>query len=113
MATTPQGAPSLLISKSAQITLRDGSVVTHTAQFTGHVEDENASGMLIIEAVCCGDPSTASRHRFPNDITTYSQAAIQAEIEDHVQRVATHHASVQKAKDFISGMLPPSTAAGA
>jgi hypothetical protein len=105
--------PAVAIARSVQVALRNGSSFTHTATFARRVVDPlDAVGVLVVEAICCNDPTTASRHRFPNDITTYSVADIQAEIADHIQRTATHHASVHKAQDFIDGLLGPGQVPG-
>lgn len=114
MASNPSSAPA--ISHSVQITLRDGSTFTHTAQFARRIRDADdpalvghASGIMVVEAVCCqGTPSeTTSRHTFPNDISGYAAADIQAEIAAHVAKLAAHHASVHKAADFTDGLGQP------
>lgn len=112
MGTTPIVPSSL--THSVQITLRDGSTATHTAKFARRItaaEDPvligQAAAILVVEAVCCQGQTDeiTSRRNFVEDITGYSTDEIQAEILDHVTWLASHHANIHKAKDFVDGLV--------
>lgn len=99
------------VTSSIDVTLRDGSTFTHKAVFTRRIsraDDPALTGNnLVVEAICCKDESTRSRHTLPDDVSTYSTDQIDAEILAHVQRVATRHASAHKVKDYADNAAKP------
>lgn len=92
------------VSYTITVQKRDGSEATHTAEAVDH--KAVADGAISVCAMCCEDGLTASWHTFYG-ISTMSEADIQAEIQGHVQRVATHHASLERAMDLIPLLLKP------
>lgn len=93
------------ISFSVTVQRRDGSTVTHTAQFVRYVQE--ADGIIAVEAICDGDELTRSRHTLPFDLAGISDADLVAEIQAHVQRVAQGHAARQRAGDLLASLVPP------
>lgn len=99
------------ITHSVTVQRRDGSTVTHTAEFTQYMVHEAVSGVVAVEAICDGDLSTAARHTLPNDLAGMADADILAEVQVHVKRVAELHAARDRAVDYLSSLLPqPSSA---
>ena len=95
------------ITHSVVVQRRDGSTVTHTAEFTRYLLHEAVSGVVAVEAICDGDASTASRHTLPDDVAGMTDADILAEVQGHVQRVAERHAARDRATDYLASLLPP------
>ena len=125
-----------MITHDVKITLADGSPFTHTAELLG--VRHTADGASCATAACCGlvgaiktcptcsgsgcatcggtgsikDEDTKSDYAF-YDIATKTNDEILACIQDHVQRVAQHHAGAHKAREFIASLTQSGDAAAA
>jgi hypothetical protein len=81
---------------------KDGTDVNHTAEALLFID--LADGAVAVEAHCCGDASTASRHTF-YDIAAMHDDAIRQEVQGHVERVAQHHAFTHRARQGIASLV--------
>jgi hypothetical protein len=109
------------------ITLKSGETVIHTAELLA--VRHTADGASAATVACCGkvgavmtcsgcsgsgcsacngkgsikDEDTRSDHAF-YDIADKDDAALLAELQPHVERVAKHHAGVHKAREFLASL---------
>lgn len=110
---------------TASVTLKDGSTATHTSEALEyrHLSD----GAVAICACCCGmvglllpDGTRQEDTRSWHSIYDLGQPVAdpaggppvlidpEAEVRAHVQRVAEHHAAVQRAKSFtLDDLMKP------
>jgi hypothetical protein len=75
---------------------KDGTDAEHTAEAVRF--SPQADGAVAITAMCCGDHGTVSNHTF-YDVAGMDDDAILKEVQDHVERVAKHHASADRARE--------------
>jgi hypothetical protein len=71
----------------------------HTVEVR-QVEDDPTDDMIVVEAICCGDAKTASRHTI-QAIDGRDEASISVEIESFREKVAKRHEAKLRAKDFV------------
>ena len=116
------------ITHEVKITLASGDVAVHTAELLSI--RHTADGAFTATAACCGkvgdirtcqscsgrgcaacagtgsikDEDTRS-NLATYDIAAKTHEELLAEITDHVQRVASHHASAHKAREFLSSLM--------
>jgi len=115
------------ITHEVKITLASGDVAVHTAELLSI--RHTADGACAATAACCGkvgairtcqgcsgqgcsacngqgsikDEDTRSNHSF-YDIAGMSEDDLLAEITGHVGRVANHHASAHKSREFLASL---------
>jgi hypothetical protein len=91
------------ITHTVTIKDREGVDVQHTAEAVRFIS--LSDGAVAIVAQCCGDASTTSHHTIYDIASTMTEDDIRAEVQAHVERVADHHASADRATGFLATLV--------
>jgi hypothetical protein len=68
--------------------------MAHTAAL--HKVSRVSNGAVVFHAICCGDPSSESRHTCY--VAGLTEAQIEADLQAHLTRTAALHAAVETAQ---------------
>lgn len=90
------------VTHTVKIIKKDGTEAQHTAKAVRYSPQADG-GAVTVSAMCCGDIKTLSNHTF-YDAAAMDADAILKEVQDHVERVANHHAGTHKATETLDGL---------